>query len=89
VSKVDNNKTKSTNAIGYKGSVSVKLVKNGKVLKTKTAHNMGCDALFEFLVNALGSRYSGQESPKYLRCFYNDGTPTEANLGTELTISPS
>ena len=50
---------------------------------------MGCDALFEFLVNALGSKYSGQESPKYLRCFYNEGTPTEANLGTELTISPS
>lgn len=76
----------TSSSIEYTGSVTVKLVKDGKTVKSFRRHNTGCFSLFKFLVDCLAFQYSGNNCPKFLKCYHSSGTPTVANLGDNALI---
>ena len=65
---------KSTNIngaqyIGYQGKVAVSLVKNNKIITTKSYHNSGMPKLFEFLAKCLGGTRSEFLRPVKIKLF--------------------
>lgn len=70
-------------SIVYNGNVTIKLVKDGKTLKTVKKHNTGCPELFDFLSNCLMGDFVASKTPKVLMGYNSDGTPTKENLGTK------
>ncbi len=70
-------------SIVYNGNVTIKLVKDGKTLKTVKKHNTGCIELFDFLSNCLMGNFVQSKTPKLLMGYHlASGEPTKTNLGT-------
>lgn len=79
----------ASSSISYKGNVTIKLVKGGKIIKSIKKHNTGCPELFKFLTECLVNLPNENSHPKYLRCFTFDdsgGSPSMGNLGTNALI---
>lgn len=70
--------------LGYKGQVTVKTVRDGKVIKTKTIHNAGTKLLFKFLANCIIGNYYDNERPLYVKLFNvsSGNVPAENNQST-------
>lgn len=75
--------TKEANIV-YSGNVTVKLVKDGKTLKTVKKHNTGCSELFDFLSECLMGNFVQGKMPKVLMGYYNNEDPTATSLGTKV-----
>ena len=58
---------KKDSGIVYSGGASIKIVKNGKVIKTVNQHNSGNGPLFEFLARCLAGNYFPNDRPTCLR----------------------
>jgi len=72
--KINGNTTVSgTQYIGYQGTISVSIVKNNKVLKTRQYHNSGMPKLFEFLAKCLGGSNSEFLRPVKIKLFRYSG----------------
>ena len=84
-------KQETKNAITYKGSVKVQLIKNGKVLKTHKLHNNGRYPVFQFLCECLRGNYvnADVERPKYISLFTVDSDTYSKYLKGNSTISIS
>lgn len=65
-------KQKSSQAVGYQGNVTIKLIKNGKVKKTIKQHNEGKLKLFQALAFAVCGNLSQQDLPNYIDLVYYD-----------------
>lgn len=80
----------ASSSISYKGNVTIKLVKGGKIIKSIKKHNTGCPELFKFLTECLVNLPNENSHPKYLRCFtFNDSgddSPSMDNLGNNALI---
>lgn len=74
--------TKEANIV-YNGNVTIKLVKDGKTLKTVKKHNTGCTELFDFLSECLMGNLVQSKTPKVLMGYHNDEDPTVGVLGTK------
>ena len=76
--------TKEANIV-YSGNVTIKLVKDGKTLKTVKKHNTGCSELFDFLSECLMGNFVQGKMPKVLMGYYlASGEPTKTNLGKKV-----
>lgn len=62
---------KNQNNLTYKGSITVSIVRKGKVLNTQKYHNEGKLDLFKFFSYSLSGRYAIAEAlrPKYIRLY--------------------
>ena len=76
-------------SIGYTGNVTIKVVRNNKVVKTIQDHNEGTIHLFEFIAKCLSGVYEEQFGPKYLVLYNTEDSPatrlTDAVLLTSST----
>ena len=72
-----NKKKKNNNSIGYSGKVTVKLEKNGKILRMSKGHNNGREPLFTFIANCLANNYVVGLAPRYIRVLHTDELDSE------------
>jgi hypothetical protein len=71
---VNKTKTKRTenpsvNQINYTGTVTIKVVKNGKIIKKNKGKNAGLSPLFSFLTNCLVGNFVPKLSPKFIQLY--------------------
>ena len=55
--------------IGYKGEVTLTVMKDGKFLRRLTAYNEGYEPLFKYLMKCLTGSFEPTEVPYYIRIF--------------------
>lgn len=80
-----------TETLKYSGEVKVSLMKDNKVLSSKTYHNTGYPNLSKFICNALAGNYTAGARPCYV-VLYNKGSTesaTEPNYEASLLITPA
>lgn len=65
--KIEQPKKVETSTIKYKGSVSINVLKNGKVVRTLSNHNKGNYPLFKYIAQCLVANFSEPEHPCYLK----------------------
>lgn len=91
--KITETATTTDNSIAYKGTVTVSLVKNKKIISSNTYKNTGKLPLFKFIVDCLGGKYSIAEPnrPKFVQLFSagEAGTSSDVNIATVLASSSS
>ncbi len=63
----------SSTSITYQGNVTVKYVKNGKVIKKRKQHNAGTAELFDVILTALSGSLHTNRIPYYLLAFTTEG----------------
>lgn len=83
-------KNKTGENISYKGEVTVKLVKNGKVNKTRRTHNEGSVYLFQYIANCLAGSFQQDKKPWYIRLYSvegQSGEPLDPSTATEVTTT--
>lgn len=78
---------KKTNALGYRGNVTAKILHGNKVVKVQKIHNQGRIGLFRFMSHCLGNNYFGNEAPRFLRTFKCTEALTNDNLNTQLVMN--
>lgn len=57
---------KENSSLSYSGKVTIKKVKNGKIISEETYHNAGNTPLFSFLLNCLAGNYSSDLKPQII-----------------------
>lgn len=62
-------KEEQKQTIGYKGNVSIKVVKGNTVVKRINVNNTGNAPMFKFLANCLKGTYEEAQRPKYINLF--------------------
>ena len=76
----------SLSGISYEGSVTVRQIKGGRVVKTSKARNSGTTELFNFLTECLTESFNPNKAPRFIRLFCisdpSDPKPTKAGLLT-------
>lgn len=77
-------------SISYYGKVTVKIQKGDKIISTKTSHNEGKAALFDFLIDCLNGSYLKDNRPTRVRVFRKlDGETVEVpNFSTTTVLCP-
>ena len=82
---------KDSQPIIYSGNVTVKKIKNGKIVSTQTMHNAGYNPLFQFLLNCLAGNYVDKSRPKWIYTCKKDGTGIKyvGNLPNYLNHEPA
>ena len=60
---------KDSSVVKYTGTVTVQLVKNGRIVKSGKGHNEGKSELFKFLANCIAGNYVYNDCPTYLSCY--------------------
>ena len=79
--------------IQYKGKVTVKYEKNGKILKSYQVHNNGTQELFRYLCACLTNNQQNNVNncPEYIMLYnLTEGqTLSETNLGTPVLNAPN
>lgn len=81
----NNNKLTQNSGMVYQGTVTIKTIKNNKIIKTIRTHNNGTLNLFNFLTNCLLETYEPTGVPKFIKLFYGttgNKTPETATLLT-------
>jgi hypothetical protein len=64
---------KTSESLGYAGSVQVQLIRGNKVIKTINTKNSGRLALFSFLANALIGRLEPAGAPRFIILGFTEG----------------
>ena len=65
-------KPKEETILNYTGSVSIALLRKGKIVKKIQNHNDGNNNLFKFILNCLAGEYYDIDRPKWIIPFYTD-----------------
>lgn len=64
----------NSNAFGYKGVVTLKILKGNKIIRTITASNEGSRELFRIIISQLCGNNESSNLPKYLDVIRVDGS---------------
>jgi hypothetical protein len=71
--------TAQDQTIGYKGNVTLKLIRNGKVYKEVSEHNSGTVAFFRLMALSIaGDTSAVSEMPNYI-CLFNATSSTDTS----------
>ena len=84
--KIKKKQNKNNLQLAYSGNVTIKLVKDDKVIDVINGHNHGTFRLFEFIATCLIGVYESASSPKYIQVFH---VTSEESAETELASADS
>ena len=80
-------KPKSETVLEYTGSVTVSLLRKGKVVKKFQNHNDGTNNLFKFILNCLAGEYYDVDRPKWIIPYYTEGSADRYSISAFIPIN--